>query len=70
MYLPENDKKKKTNYVPYQSLTSLCGLSPLKKDMAAPVNAMAVRAPTRPNPAHTSQPFCRLKGSLQSETID
>lgn len=55
--------------VPNQFLTSLSGLSPLNKDMATPVNEMAVMAPTRPIPAHKSHPFCRLKGSLTSETI-
>lgn len=54
--------------VPNQFLTSLCGVSPLNKDMAAPVIEMAVMAPTRPIPAHKSHPFCRLKGSLTSET--
>nr|AFK40816.1 unknown [Lotus japonicus] len=33
------------------------GVSPLKKDTATPVNAMAARAPISPTPAHKSQPF-------------
>lgn len=50
-------------------LTSRCGgFSPLNKDIAAPVNAIAKMAPPRPIPAHKSHPFCRLKGSLKSAT--
>lgn len=47
--------------------TCLCGLSP-PKDRAGPVNATAITTAPRPIPAHKSHPFCRLKGSLKSET--
>lgn len=60
-----NNRKKLLN----KFRTSLSGLSPLNKDVTAPVNATAVTAPTRPIPAHKSHPFCRLNGSLQSETV-
>uniref|UniRef100_A0A2P2LSD1 CAAX amino terminal protease family protein n=1 Tax=Rhizophora mucronata TaxID=61149 RepID=A0A2P2LSD1_RHIMU len=48
---------------------SLCEVSPFNADMATPVNAIASRAPKRPIPAHKIHPFCRLKGSLKSETV-
>ena len=51
-------------------LTSLCGCSPLKKVKAVPANAIAIIAPTRPIPAHRSQPFRKLKGSFQSEIFN
>lgn len=62
-----NIKTKKR--APHKFLTSLCGVSPLKKDTATPVNEMAAIAPTRPIPAHKSHPFRRLKGSFKSETM-
>ena len=51
------------------TLTSLCGFSPLKKEVATPVTAITPRAPARPIAAHKSHPLSRSNGSLKSDTI-
>jgi hypothetical protein len=42
-------------------------VSPFRKVIRAPAKAMEIRAKKRPIPAHRSQPFCSLNGSLKSE---
>jgi hypothetical protein len=49
--------------------TSRSGVSPPRKDIAAPAKAIEIIAAKKPIPAHSSQPFSSLNGSFKSEGL-